>query len=65
MKLEKAIETLSKDLTYTYPTQFNDLQDAVKLGIEALQRIKKTRGGLYAGTWKDLPGETTEEDNAV
>lgn len=57
MKIEKAIEILSQDLTYTYPAKFDDLQDAIKLGIEAMKAIQKGRAFPYLYCYPELPGE--------
>lgn len=60
MKLEKAIEILNQDLTWTYPAKFNDLQDAMKLGSEALKEVKRARKGDPALDGELLPSETEE-----
>lgn len=60
MTLKKAIEILSLDLTYSYPAKFNDLQHAIQLGKEALDRIQALRKPPGCPIWTLLPGETKE-----
>ncbi|GAH34507.1 unnamed protein product [marine sediment metagenome] len=57
MTLEKAIEILTDILQYVKPGDPPDEHDAIKLGIEALKRVKKYRP-LYARKYPHLlPGE--------
>lgn len=58
MTLDKAIEILSLDLTYTYPARFDDLQDAILLGIEALIAWRQCRAKRAPANLYLLPGET-------
>ena len=60
MKLDGAIEILSEAAYGHSFTTNRDFKDALKLGIEALKRVKKEReiqGGLYN---YELLGETEE-----
>ncbi|MBA7588607.1 hypothetical protein ES708_30670 [subsurface metagenome] len=41
MTLPKAREILKLDLTYTYPAKFNDLQDAIQVGITAIEIVEE------------------------
>jgi len=62
MKLEKAIEILT---TFTFASKTiprNDVNDAIKLGIEALKEVKRYRGHHVLSKIKLLPGEITEEE---
>ncbi|MBA7590634.1 hypothetical protein ES708_32761 [subsurface metagenome] len=38
---KKAREILQLDLTYTYPAKFNDLQDAIKVGVNAITYVER------------------------
>lgn len=60
MKLEKAIEILTKWKEPESVDAEEELAKAVKLGIEALKRLQMLRG--YSMTQVDtrLPGETKE-----
>lgn len=58
MKIDKAIEILSEDLTYSYPAKFNELTDAIKLGIEALKSRQSDRENGVSDFCELLPGET-------
>lgn len=60
MKLEKAIEINESLLDGTYDHRDEDMEDALKLGIEALKRVREDE---YRGTEVPrplLPGETDE-----
>ena len=60
MTLEKAIELMQTDIAdidYNYPS---DLSDAMKLGVEALKRVKNERVLSYPLIYHFLPGETTD-----
>ncbi len=57
MTLDKALEILSFDLTYTYPACYDDLQDAVKLAREASIRFKQLREVIRVPFTALLPGE--------
>ncbi|MBA7585688.1 hypothetical protein ES708_27676 [subsurface metagenome] len=62
LTLDKAIEILSLDLTYTYPARYDDLQDAIKLVINATRKLQKIRilfPTLMPGL---LPGECPMPD---
>ena len=60
MTLDKAIEILSQDLAYTYPAKFNDLQDAINLGREALKEVREARLMNNVLPHTLLPGETND-----
>lgn len=57
MTIDKAIEILSLDLSYTYPAYFADLQDAIKLAKESLIRFNKLRQVIIVPYTAQLPGE--------
>lgn len=60
MKIDEAIKILEPAKEGYLPTVSVRVLDAVKLGIEALKRVKKYRP-LYAGKYPHLlPGETEE-----
>lgn len=62
MKLAKAIEIL---IPLTIPPGTcpdPDINDAIKLGIEALKRERKHREGLILTKPEPLPGETEEKE---
>jgi len=60
MKLEKAIEILSQQL-YLPKTAYNyDLADAIKLGIEALDRLQDQRLSFRPINLDLLPSETED-----
>ena len=58
MTIDKAIEIqkLDKDCKYEGPGK--DLEDAIQLGIEALEAIKEYRRLPFYSSLKLLPGET-------
>ena len=60
MKLAKAIEVLEDILRYVEPGDPPDEHDAVKLGIEAMKDVLRTRKFRNSPTWLVLPGETKE-----
>ena len=62
MTLEKAIEILNLAHAGVISIQSKDYQDAVKLGTEALTRIKNCREHDAAFVELPLPGETKEEE---
>ncbi len=57
LTLDKAIEICSLDLTYTYPARYDDLQEAIKLLIEAGKRFKALREVIRVPLTDPLPGE--------
>jgi len=57
LTLDKAIEICSLDLTYTYPARYDDLQEAIKLLIEAGKRFKQLREVIRVPYTSLLPGE--------
>lgn len=60
MNPPKAIEILNSFLDGTYDHRDEDLEDAVKLGSEALKAIQLTRRNLSLGRIVLLAGETEE-----
>ena len=63
LTLDKAIEICSLDLTYTYPARYDDLQEAIKLLIEAGKRFKALREVIRVPYTELLPGEDPIFDN--
>ena len=57
MTIDKAIEILSQDLTYTYPACYDDLQDAINLGKEALIFYQTQQTRVIPSYTVLLPGE--------
>jgi hypothetical protein len=62
MTLSKAIEILTEATNRQLPPTLQDLDDAMKLGIEALRRIKRSRKATNSEDWQLLPGETEKEE---
>lgn len=60
MNLEKAIEILSLSSNGTTPVTLADLQDAMKLGIEAMKCVKEIRHHPFPEEVLLLPGETED-----
>lgn len=60
MNLEKAIEILDTHQCDMPRNEVPDLIDAVKLGIEALKRVKHTRQPHLYFWQVALPGETED-----
>ena len=60
MKLQKAIEILKDELPELPHFYGPDFIDAVKLGIEALKRVKRYERMWAAWHMDLLPGETEE-----
>ena len=58
MNIEKAIEILDTHQCDMPRNEVPDLIDAMKLGIEALKRIKEERTGYETYAPDLLPGET-------
>ena len=60
MTIDEAIKTLSEEsFGNRWPTPKAEV-DAVKLGIEALIRVRDDRGTSYQPVWYPLPSETEE-----
>ena len=57
MTADKAIDLLHIGLKHTYVLRSHDLQDAMKLGIEALEQIKAIRACFPTFMPSPLPGE--------
>ena len=62
MKIEKAIEILDLEITVDFEGNEKDRQDAVKLGIKALEYIQVWRKALPLTNPQLLPGETKEAE---
>jgi len=60
MTLEKAIEILGREIHDITLSPGLDVPDALKLGIEALKRIKYRRDQGKGYEPRPLPGETEE-----
>lgn len=60
MTLEKAIEINNLSEKGAYVGSYGDLHGAMKLGIEALKRIRESRQHTDVGFHYLLPGETEE-----
>jgi len=62
MELNKAIEILTIFVPAPDWITDPDLQDAVKLGIEALKAVQLCRKGVSAQVYLLLPGETERRE---
>ena len=60
MTLDKAIEILSEEVKHPYSAKKMSRPDAIKLGIEALERLRAYRKGNLYPISELLPGETKE-----
>lgn len=60
MNIDKAIKVNTASEECFRVDGYVECADAVKLGIEALKRVKKVRNYKYDLTLIPLPGETTE-----
>ena len=58
MKIDKAIKVLQRSASDGIPRGETAFNDAVKLGIEALKRVKEARVKVYFTSRTLLPGET-------
>lgn len=58
MTLEEAIELQNLHLQHSDQVEHHDLDEAVKLGIEALKRELLFRERVPRKEWSLLPGET-------
>jgi len=58
--IEKASEILTQQVRYYHQIHQVDIIDALKLGIEALKRIKDCRHDWNLTITEILPGETRE-----
>ena len=63
MKVEKAIEVLTQDLTCDFHGSIEDWHGALHLGIEALERLQENRRDPEFDHWMPLPGETPPPDS--
>ena len=60
MKLEEAIEILTESIYLNDFTPDSDFIAAIKLGEEALKRVRDDRGTSYQPVWYPLLGETKD-----
>jgi len=60
MRIEKAIEILQARLDIPFIGKNPDTKAAIRLGIEALERVKVNRGPIRAHWREPLLGETEE-----
>ena len=60
MTLEEAIEILTMAIGQRYLPPHKDLDDATKMGIEAIKVWKQVREGGWPSDGILLPGETPE-----
>ena len=60
MTIDEAIELQETYLEAVEPEAYGDLEEAIKLGIEALKVIKDVRPTDYAAIDEPLPGETAK-----
>lgn len=58
MKIEEAIEELTKQLGPKYSTPHTPFHNAMKLGIEALKLVERMNRGAQIEIHPVLPGET-------
>jgi hypothetical protein len=58
MTLDEAIKELTKQLSPKYSTPHTPFHNAIKLGIEALKRLKEHRETFPTPHVWRLPGET-------
>ena len=58
MTIDKAIEILKDIVNTAHYSDYPDDHGAIKLGIEALKRVRNDRGTSYQPVWYPLPGET-------
>lgn len=58
MKIDKAIERLQGSLDHNTILITRGDKEALKLGIEALIRVRDDRGTSYQPQWYLLPSET-------
>jgi len=62
MNIPKAIEILSRTVAHSRADNTPHVRDAIKLGIEALQRVREERTGYESYAPDLLLGETLEEE---
>lgn len=60
MTISRAIETLKADLISRHPYTREEVNTAIELGIEALQRLWWIRTRGYRNLTDLLPGETED-----
>ncbi|MBA7534648.1 hypothetical protein ES705_26897 [subsurface metagenome] len=58
MKMEKALEILTGEYTHLRYRHNLDLRDAIRLGVEALNRVQEGRQAHPEFSRLRLPGET-------
>lgn len=65
MKVDKAIEILSLAASGRAFTTGPDFYNSIKLGIEALKRVRERRGFAIPADLKLLPGEDQDIEEEV
>lgn len=60
MKLKKATERLTRYLKLRKPEPMDNFNEAVQLGIKALERVKWHKQQHLNGYYELLPGETKD-----
>lgn len=60
MNIERAVEILQSIIDYVEPLDPPEEHDALKLGIQALERVRTDRTLPYPVISDPLPGETTD-----
>lgn len=60
MTIDEAIRLLQKDIDDGYFESESSVEDAAKLGIEALKLVKELQHHPYYNKVSKLPGETEE-----
>ena len=61
MKIERAIEILELDIKMEFEGCSDEIEAALRLGIEALKRLQDNRKDPEFDHWVLLPGETWEK----
>ncbi len=60
MTIDKAIGKLQEELNYGEGSHERELEDAIKLGMEALKRLQVDRSNMAFYGQSLLPGETKD-----
>jgi hypothetical protein len=58
--IDEAIKILEQNICYWSLEHLGNVEEAEKLGIEALKRVKEARKKAYFTTRSLMPGETKE-----
>ena len=61
MTIDEAIENIMEVLKLDCYVKYPEWQDALRLGIEALQRVKHVREKYQKSSYVLLPGETNAD----